>query len=1261
MLERTAAGLETCSLQRVLPKSAKRCRQLHTGFWQHGASAIDLSTIWSGPPRTLESDPAEADTTLRQLQPALVASFFLLDFLYPTATLPIIRRMYPSLPRTQDGNRKALAPRRRPFSSTAAASNLESAEAVHLTPNETMDGGHVFSKAEETPTPPHDEAATDQDGPSEAIDLEGPVASATLEIQVEPKPSEQPASRAELQRLRKIIEDAHGSSYHEVWDLYGRLDHDQRDNIRGRVVKYLAKSHGIVETGRAVTIFRQIPVEDWDDDLQAAGILLSLRAGDLAYAVDRFKAGLKSKGLVGGLEYILADAITSRQWSSALDAWVAYYGAELKRQPIKAPSLQRLQMLKTLPNQGTLYFAFRSYLATEGAEYYRTTKKSSTSNQAFRVFRRQFAEMALYEPCTPEQAAIILDTLKDNTLYNGYFARMFDRWYEKLESRSTIEKLPEIYQSFRMLHDAKPAVSVLRGMFKVHFPNNMAGLDQIQQDWVKFSGDLNQWGYEKFLKLYASRGDVHNVRRLWGPYVAKYPEVLKSPRGFRSTLNVYSQVGDVTEAEKELRNMTAQYGVEPDLDCWNTVLKGYMRVNDYDRVLSYFDEICEKHEPDSFTFAHVMAMSAKKGDLETTLDFFTRSQEKQIPVTKEMALALVVAYCQNDLLVEAEMLCIELTERKLTHTAIWNQLLNFNGVGGNLNKCYELLERMKDFGVDWDSDTYGFLLQALIQVNEIKAAVSLLKQADEENLFAATPEHYAIVMAGAARLEDFPLVETLHRRLQNSHMPVTFNALVALVDAAVKRKPGVERTRSLGKDFLTHFRESVAAGNSDPAQTTSGTSYTKASPMVTQLNTDSHTVGRAIMLLVQLRDFSSAEELVTLYSELFPQFKKDDQFPPNVVSALMLAHYKDGRFDEVLDLWKKTWQRVLESSKKRKGEGIYIGNAYDLSRVLNVVVRVFRDQDNPQGLSECIDQVTSVGFKLTRSNWSLVVRYLCDMGRWERAMHWCETMLMPGWRGWNPDRSHKEKRSMQNTRLLRAPKRIVFRLQQEWLKLRNMAAWSQDVSRQLRNVEETYPRLYHAFTESSVNDNIPETWQMGDTHAPVKNLDKLLRTMSYNELMKVKEALLKQLMQEKREEKRLGTATPAARTAQDQRKWKRELHNKVRRYAAMWATRREVQFNLKNEEAADRLPTEEQDPEKLERTRHWQDFWVRYDQRRHGDRGKFQPRRWSPPAASSPSNMTSSSNKTMSNSHKTMSSPNKTTSSPNKTTRLKGQKAHIKW
>ncbi|KAM5348042.1 hypothetical protein ACJ41O_007866 [Fusarium nematophilum] len=1188
MLERTAAGLETRSLQRVIRNPPKCSRQLHTGFWQHGASAIDLSNALPATSRAVDSEAADSNAPSRQLQSTLLASALMLDFLYPMSTLPLVRRIYPRLPISQDAQRSAVVPQRRPFSSESSTNTTEASESSTNTREATTS---TETSSSQPGTPQLDKTNATVDGSAPSTEIAG--TSSTSD-----------GGKADLQSLQELL-DADGNLYQEVWDLYCVIDNDQRRAARSQLVQYLAKSHGIVETGRAVSVFRQISTREWDEDLLTAGIILLLRGRDLPSAVEHFKAGLEKLGLSGGLEYLLADTISSQEWSTTLDVWIAYYAEQLKRSQDDATVTGRLEQLGTLPNQGNLYFAFRAYLAADGAEHYRRIKRDKVSSLAFRVFRRHFARLALREPCSPDQAAIILKTLNDAGLYNDYFFLMFDRWYEKKETRATIQKLPGLYQNFRELPDAMPAMPVLRGMFKVNYPKNMARLEELYKDWIRFKGGLNAWGYEKFLRLYAQKGDVPTVRHLWDQYVAEFPEVLRSPRGFRSTLNAYSQAGDVDGARAELDNMTKTYGVEPDLDCWNTMLKCYMRINDYDAVLNCFDEICKDFEPDSFTYAHVMAMSGKKGDLDTTLEFFTRSQEARVPISKEMGLALVVAYCQNDLLLEAESLCIEMTQRRITHAAIWNQLLNFNGVAGKIDKVYELLRRMREFGVEWDDETYGFLLQALVKVNQIHPAYSLLKRADEEDLFLVTPEHFAIVMAGAARVGQYELVESLHDRLRQSELPVTFSALVALVSAAAKRKPGVQRTKDLGKDFVEHFRQAAEASRTaKSAQAMAAHSQSDAGN-ITRLREESQHVGRAITLLVELRELGSAEELMSLFAQVFPQYQEGDQFPPTVVSALMLAHLRDERYDKILELWDQTWTRVLASSRKRGGEGIYAGAEYDLTRVLNIVVRAYKERNDPQGLLECIDKVIEAGFKLTRANWALAIRYLAELGKWERAMHWCETMLMPGWLGWNPHRSNKEKRILQNTRMLKAPKNIVYRLQQQWLEMRKMAAWSEDVSRQLSGVEEKYPRLHHAFTTSEI-ENMPTMYVLDGREVSAQDLDKVLQNLSYHQLMKVREALRRQLAKEKKREEDLGIKHPPTSPV-DHKEWKRMLHAKVRRYAALWARRRREEAEKKAAkveaveiEAKDEAPEDPDQQDSRERFSFWNDFWDRYDQRPHG-------------------------------------------------------------
>ncbi|KAF4426585.1 coxI translation CYA5 [Fusarium acutatum] len=1193
MLERTAANLESRSLQRVFHKSSIRSRQLHTGFWQHGAAAIDLSSSLPGSMRTAQTAAPEPE--IKQSQSNLIASVLVLDFLYPKSTLPLLRNLYPELPNSQRAQRTAIVSTRRAYSS--------------IIPPNTTDTNKVDENNEknETTTPNQPDRSHETAQRYEIADIaEDPT------LFPGGKPTVSSKAEPELQQVRKLRQllDGKGGHFQDVWDQYSVLDNDQRSFLRGQVVQYLSRSHSIVETGRALSIFRQIPPNSWDNDTLTAGIILLLRSGDLPSAVECFKTGLETRGLNHGLEYLMADAINSKKWAAALEVWISFYKDRIKRNPdALAPDLGRLQQLGSLPAQGSHYFAFRAYLVGEGAEQREKIREDPVASLALSSFRKFFANMALREPCRPKHAVIILETLRDRNAYNTYLNTMIDRWMVKQESRATMERLIPIYQNFRELPDAQPAMTVLRGMFKICFPKRSTRLEEIKDDWIRYKGGLNQWGYEKFLKYYAERGDVRAVKELWPKYVEEFPEVVRSPRGFRSTINVYAQLGDVENAKKEMDKMTNEYGVEPDLDSWNTYLKAYMRTNDYDVVMKLFDDIAEKHEPDAYTYAHAMAMTAKRGDLETTLELFTKSQQAEVPISIEMGLALVVAYCQNGLLFEAESLCIELTHRKLISEAIWNQLINFNGVEGKLSKVYELLKRMREFGVEWDDETYTFLLQALIRVNQIHPAYNLLKRGVQEKLFLVTPAHFATVMAGAARNGEYELVESLFRRLQQSGLPITFSTWVALVGAAVKRKPGVERTQNLAKEFVAYFEKAAAAAKTTGEPVPDEEVEATDSSNLARLRAETKFVGRAITLLTELRDFGSVEELMSLFVEIFPEFK-NEQFPPDLMSALIHALNADQRYREAISLWDKTWESALASSRKRSGDGIMPGTEYSLSRAMDEVATTFKKMNEPELLSKTVDKVTEAGFKLTRQNWVRIIRDLSDMGRFERAAYWCEKMLMPGWQGWAPPR--RNSRLMQNTRTLKPPNNLLYRLQHKWIEMRKMAAWSGDVSRVLSTLEEKCPRLYHAFVTSEIQ-SMPTAYVVNGKEISPGELDKVLQSLSYHSLLKVKEALLRELQKETKREQSLGVASKPLRVI-DNKTWREMLHNRVRRYAALWHSRRNAHFELnqalKVSNASGDVTIEakamgsEQPDDRVARERfsYWNAFWDRYDQRFHGEK-----------------------------------------------------------
>jgi pentatricopeptide repeat-containing protein PET309 len=884
------------------------------------------------------------------------------------------------------------------------------------------------------------------------------------------------------------------------------------------VVKYLSTCYGIVEIGRAISLLRQIPVEHRGKELQAAGVLLHLRAGDTAAAIDVFSSGLGLNSCGAGLKHLMKHSITNEEWSLALKVWLDYHAHVTKTNTKSLFRYADLPFLISVPDLDELYFSFERYLEVEAAGPVKAINLYQDTREGLHALRRWFAQQVLRQPCSPKQAKAILRIWGDESLYRAYLLRMLRRWNEGFETRASLAALPEIYQHYRTMENAKPPHSLLREMFNFYYPADSAGLAQIFSDWHRAWGDLDQWGYEKFLKLYSTTGDVQAVKDLWARYTKLFPEASKTPQSFRSTMNVYAQLGDIAGAENELQIMTNQYGVKPDIDTWNTLLKCYTK-KDEARAFQCFEEIKKMDQPNSFTYAQVMAMAAKKGDLATTLDIYNQSQKAGVQISKEMAMALVMVYCHNDRLSDAEKICTEFAERNATSSAVWNQLVYFNGLQGKLNKCYSILKAMKRYGLEWDHQTHEYLLQALVQVNQIQPAYRILQNAIDSGLFPLGAEHFAVVMSGAARTGQLDLAETILSQMRSAGFAVPFKAHVSLVEASFRRNPSAERTRALAKDLARHLHSMLLPAKSQAASLTQDAPSWGPSTGLVALKRQSKEIGRALMLLVELRDFAAVEQLVTAYLDAFPDYKQKNYFPPDIASALMLGHLKDGKCDQVHKMWQHTLNAVLASGTGPKGT-IYPAHQYDLARPLNVVAKAYKEADDGDGLVGTIEQLTASGFKLTKTNWNLCIRYLAEMGLWERAMDWCEDLLMPRWRGWTPAaKSLQERRHNKNTRVLTASKATVFSLQKEWLKLRKLAAWSGEVSSKLKEIERRHPTLHYAFTTTE-SEHLPATWVLPKKKSMTKAIKEMLSPLSHAEPKLMRRALEKQLRLERQRKSR---------------------------------------------------------------------------------------------------------------------------------------------
>jgi pentatricopeptide repeat-containing protein PET309 len=879
----------------------------------------------------------------------------------------------------------------------------------------------------------------------------------------------------------------------------------------------------------------------WNDELLAIIVQLYLRSDDAAYAAKKLREGLKHR-LVGGLDDLVADCINKQNWDLLIETWLSFSASraavDSSDDLVDRRKIRHLAKLASVDDIGGRYLLLAKYLATDDVSSKYTDRKSK---DALENLKHKLSRAAIKQPCPPEQASVILKSRNDHGLYYEYFRRILPRQKDKkMRSPAHTLHLTEIYKEYRQMPEAKPSKQLLHGVFNLAFPSDVPTLMALYQDWKKFMGEFDQMAYMRFLTFFAKLGDVKAVQDLWKQFVTDYPRALQRPSAFNSIVNVYAQVGDFESAEKELKVMQDQYGLTPCLDTMNMVLKSYVKAGNYQGAMDCYERIQKTYKPDSYTFAHVMAISAKRGDVENTLDLFKRSQKSDASPTKEMALALVLAYCRNDKLAEAERICIQLAERKVTSVAVWNLLINHNGMQGNLPSCYRLLQLMKRYGLQWNDQTHEFLFQALAKADQLQAAHNLLRRAQKSKLFMVTPEHYAIVMTAAVRLGDFAAVESMAAQMQQAGHTMNFNAHVAYMRAYISQTPEPARLKVLIRVLVDHVKAMVPKleepitdridnalvepdhldtayldmehTDIDLTEADMAESDGKVTASVSigdprVLGVQTQQFAQAILLLTELKDYDTLDELIDLHSTIFPATKNLGSLPPSVASAIMAAYYKRNQLKRVLDLWRQVWDDTLSRAKDAKGN-IYPAYQFSLNRPLHLVIFSYRRQNNGMGLLHCIRQVTSTGFKLTTSNWEMAIRYLAEMGQWERAVEWCESILMPLWAGWRQRKPALEARwKLKNAHAIKPPSEAVIEtLHHEWLEMQKLAAWSPEVSTKLKGFSTQFPKLHHAML-TAASKKMLNSVETSTRQSLKKAIDKMISVYSLDELKTLKRIL----------------------------------------------------------------------------------------------------------------------------------------------------------
>ncbi|KAI0850506.1 hypothetical protein F5Y00DRAFT_232460 [Daldinia vernicosa] len=1125
MLEKTAASLEPCGLHRVVPgatQSFRTTRQLRNAFWQHGAAGIELTAAWQALMHgtfnlTMGSAPEENNGSV------LSASAFLLDFLYPSGAMNLMRRLTPAAPIS--GRPDSFRYRQR-FGGTMPrlfTSSLSKRQVRHSGSEATASpkvNEPDSSVSVNTDDVTYKDSEATESGKIRGVAIED--MDEESDAQVHERQTQSDVIAEDLNDIDidgdhiTILEDLLKKSDFEdadrVWHNYKALDELSQTIYTQQVLLFLSKSDRLSASWKVSELFHQIPPWQWTNEIFLAGVTAEISLQNANRALEIFTKGLDHTALdlppfIDSLDLLLATALRSSGLELLKDLWKLYpkmttrWGFEdisshLKNAAPPAHLAVLTDMQKYYPDMtgrwnfegitsqlkhvalvpGLAEKAFD--FAAVGRQMLRELDSAEFSLEALDSLQRILVRRALLS-CTDAQVIPLLSITKDPLAFEEFLRTVVSRGKEQLGI--------EVYRVYRDLPGSMPSHPVLHEIFKVYKNLTMpmsvryAGIEMLWGDWHRFHTVPSFRAFQKYMAFYASQGDTETVYRIWRKFIKAYIDdpklsALQADDVFSHLMQVHAVRGEVIETQQIFDDIPGRFHLEHSVHHWNILLNAYVKVGDYDRAISTFENLVAAGKWDRYSYGTMMQMAGDRGDLGFTIDLYRQLLSFGVQADAAILGAIVDAYCRNDHMQSAEDVCVRAASKGIVDTQMWNKLIYYHAIRRDLAAINRLLSLMAEKEIPYNYYTYQQLLIGLSICRQSLHALNLLAAALRDNIFTVTAEHFHIVMGALLVTGEPGAVLRLDKMMQDYGFPSSSESLFLLTQTLgqFRSLPPFQRARLtptewLGESFRSFYRIYGLNRRKKLDKLIPGRMHSKAGELLQQ-NTEKSHFSTMVSMLTELKDFAGARELVDLYRYIFQgEEDVDGVLPVTMLNSLMRADFLEARYDRVTT----TWELLLETAKQEARSADYVEELphtpkvsakyrYILSSGLMIMQKLLLEKGDAAGIRNLVREVREAGFELDSQNWNFYIQALVQLKEYKEAFTTCEEMLMPNWTGWFLVR-HREsvknklpldlRRKGSSPRHLRPVATTLYRLTRGYMELDRLSVWSSEFASTLHEIE----------------------------------------------------------------------------------------------------------------------------------------------------------------------------------------------------------------
>jgi pentatricopeptide repeat-containing protein PET309 len=1045
MLERTSTCLESGGrkLLRVPQPCLRSRRMLHAAFWHHGASDLSLPGWWAAC-STRDGGSGGSDDCVAKATPPGPSGGALLDFLYPAKTLTLLKQLSSTVSDTSTSRRR------------------------HL----------------QRPSARHYATAPWQYAQDRPVDSE---AAARL-----PNKSKDPDALQKLQQLLRLRAPGSGAQ-DQAWQLYTAipasvLADGEHWDLRADLLEYLNTNDDPAVPTQVLQLFEELPKDHRRVTSYRAAVAayVSLRMiGPALQLLEGVPSYLNFESDRIGIDLVLRRTITDEQWDLSLRVFRLYLQQKrtFGQVPIKTAISYGNKLPEIWRNITTMHRLeeYQDSFLTHVREYRHELQSSRQNEETMSLFLTTFVSHVMTQVLRDNMARegtvlryfrSLFRNLKDLDIPTTMFYEHAIKQLLKLPSEYVTKDLTnyriKLYEEHRQLcldssvvARAKPSLNLLRNLIVHHCDHDQLAqaYGVIEDHRAFYPNEPMRAGLLRYLvHCFADHGDLAQTQRYVEDMKTHYPDQvdIKLVSGLPFACARQADVGGAIEQFNRIRD---EFGLVPDVACWNILLLTYVRAEDLSGAADCFNTLMSNEiQPDVITFGTLLDLCAQRGDVEAFETLFSRAERMGIDLTQDVRArsGYVQVFLKAGDPEGAETIAKGMLKNwqagilrgpALTHT--WNLLIQHHALNRDIASARQRYMEMVDNSIPLDSWTYGSLMRALVQVKQTNAAYKILSQTMPQHKLQAHAIHYAIVMTGFLREGGGQVglaVETYQNMIEQG-LPQTASSQEASIRtlgaAEIKKRKelGAKRSTYQLKDVEAAVEKMVAEAVQgqlvyrQPQHVRQRGSYQFGAP-------PQSFYGLLISLYAQEGSYETCQRLLRKAEQVAPNV---DNYivPMNLLTGTMEAQLEGGNHAEVARCWQlarasaekltKTYSQavqpvastldpdsLVDPSVRARYQESRIANSHRniLYKAARLHIRSLIDPSNPnpnalQKAQSTMRDLLVNGYTLDAFSWNELVAALAERGRLVDAFSVCEEYLMPsfpGWRNLYPSYIRKDRR-----------------------------------------------------------------------------------------------------------------------------------------------------------------------------------------------------------------------------------------------------------